>query len=147
VNSYRRLWDTGFWAPVFADWGFQNRTTGLRVSGPGRFEYRSVDSMVNPYLMGSTLLAAMDDGLENNLDPGAPEERNIYEAIEAGKQVKKLPMSLGEALDHLAGSEVVKRGMPGEMYRLFEEYKRDEYARFMSTVTDWDNDTYMECLP
>jgi len=27
VNSYRRLWDTGFWAPVFADWGFQNRTT------------------------------------------------------------------------------------------------------------------------
>ena len=37
VNSYRRLWDTGFWAPVFADWGFQNRTTGLRVSAPGRF--------------------------------------------------------------------------------------------------------------
>ena len=30
VNSYRRLWDVGFWAPVFADWGFQNRTTGLR---------------------------------------------------------------------------------------------------------------------
>ncbi len=26
VNSYRRLWDTGFWAPVFADWGFQTRT-------------------------------------------------------------------------------------------------------------------------
>ena len=22
VNSYRRLWDTGFWAPVFADWGY-----------------------------------------------------------------------------------------------------------------------------
>ena len=89
VNSYRRLWDTGFWAPVFADWGFQNRTTGLRVSAPGRFEYRSVDSMVNPYLMGSTLLAAMDDGIENQLDPGEPEERNIYEAIKAGKQVKK----------------------------------------------------------
>ena len=40
VNSYRRLWDTGFWAPVFADWGYQNRTTGLRISAPGRFEYR-----------------------------------------------------------------------------------------------------------
>ncbi len=33
VNSYRRLWDTGFWAPVFADWGFQNRTTGLARLG------------------------------------------------------------------------------------------------------------------
>ena len=134
VNSYRRLWDTGFWAPVFADWGFQNRTTGLRVSAPGRFEYRSVDSMVNPYLMGSTILAAADDGIVNNLDPGEPEERNIYEAIDAGKQVKKLPMSLGEALDALAADEVVKRGLPGEMYRLYHEYKTDEWERFMHTV-------------
>ena len=147
VNSYRRLWDTGFWAPVFADWGFQNRTTGLRVSAPGRFEYRSVDSMVNPYIMGSVILAAADDGIENDLDPGEPEERNIYEAMEAGKEVKKLPMSLGAALDALENDEVVKRGMPGEMYRLYHEYKSDEWARFMSTVTDWDNDTYMECLP
>ena len=38
VNSYRRLWDQGFWAPVYADWGYQNRTCGLRVSAPGRFE-------------------------------------------------------------------------------------------------------------
>ena len=43
--------------------------------------------------------------------------------------------------------EVVQRGMPGEMYRLYHEYKYDEWARFMSTVTDWDNETYMECLP
>ena len=147
VNSYRRLWDTGFWAPVFADWGFQNRTTGLRVSAPGRFEYRSVDSMVNPYLMGSVILAAAGDGLDNKLDPGEPEERNIYEAMEAGKQVKKLPMSLGEALKALEQNEVVQRGLPGEMYRLYHEYKSDEWARFMSTVTDWDNETYMECLP
>ena len=147
VNSYRRLWDTGFWAPVFADWGFQNRTTGLRVSAPGRFEYRSVDSMVNPYLMGSTILAAADDGIVNNLDPGEPEERNIYEAIDAGKQVKKLPMSLGEALDALAADEVVRRGLPGEMYRLYHEYKTDEWERFMHTVSDWDLDTYIDCLP
>ena len=60
-------------APVFADWGFQNRTTGLRVSAPGRFEYRSVDSMVNPYIMGSTLLAAMEmTGLITNLTPARP---------------------------------------------------------------------------
>jgi glutamine synthetase len=48
VNSYRRLWDTGFWAPVYADWGYQNRTCALRISAPGRFEYRTVDSAVNP---------------------------------------------------------------------------------------------------
>ena len=85
VNSYRRLWDTGYWAPVFADWGFQNRTTGLRISAPGRFEYRAVDSMVNPYLMGSALLKAFEDGMDNDIDPGEPENRNIYQAMEAGK--------------------------------------------------------------
>ncbi|MEO0388248.1 MAG: hypothetical protein AAF281_12080, partial [Pseudomonadota bacterium] len=31
--------------------------------------------------------------------------------------------------------------------RLYDEYKRDEFARFMSTVTEWDNEMYMECLP
>ena len=56
VNSYRRFWDAGFWAPIFADWGFQNRTTALRISAPGRFEYRSVDSAVNPYLSFAALL-------------------------------------------------------------------------------------------
>ncbi|MEM7398893.1 MAG: glutamine synthetase family protein [Pseudomonadota bacterium] len=147
VNSYRRLWDTGFWAPVFADWGFQNRTTGLRVSAPGRFEYRSVDSMVNPYLMGSTILAAADDGIDNKLDPGEPEERNIYEAIKAGKDVKRLPMNLGEALQALEDDKVVQRGMPGEMYRLYSEYKRDEWERFNHTVTEWDVETYLDCLP
>ena len=147
VNSYRRLWDTGFWAPVFADWGYQNRTCALRISAPGRFEYRSVDSMVNPYLMGSALLKAFDDGIDNNIDPGEAEERNIYQAIEAGKQVKKLPMSLGEALDKLAADEVIKSAMPDEMYRVFQHYKTDEWERFNHTVTDWDLETYIDCLP
>ncbi len=147
VNSYRRLWDTGFWAPVFADWGYQNRTTGLRVSAPGRFEYRAVDSMVNPYLMAAAIIKAGDDGIKRNLDPGEPEERNIYEAMEAGKQVRKLPMTLGDALDHLAKDEVILSAMPGEMQRLFLEYKRDEWERFLHTVTEWDVETYLDCLP
>ena len=98
VNSYRRFWDTGFWAPLYADWGFQNRTTALRVSAPGRFEYRSVDSAVNPYLSFAAVIKAMGDGIQRGLDPGPPEDRNIYEAIAGGKDVQKVPMTLGEAL-------------------------------------------------
>jgi glutamine synthetase len=147
VNSYRRLWDTGFWAPVFADWGFQNRTTALRISAPGRFEYRSVDSAVNPYLSFAALIKAMDDGMDRNLDPGPPEERNIYEAMEEGKEVKKIPMNLGEALDALRADEVVKSALPGEMFKVFEHYKRDEWERFMHAVTDWDVEEYLDILP
>ena len=147
VNSYRRLWDTGFWAPVFADWGFQNRTTALRISAPGRFEYRSVDSAVNPYLSMAGLIKAMDHGLDARLDPGPPEERNIYEAMKEGKDVKKIPMNLGEALEALRADEVIKSALPGDMFRVFEHYKRDEWERFMATVTDWDVDEYLDILP
>jgi len=147
VNSYRRLWDTGFWAPVYADWGYQNRTCALRISAPGRFEYRSVDAAVNPYLMAAALLQAFDDGITSKLDPGEPEERNIYEAMKAGKKVQKLPMSLGEALDALEGNEIIKRAMPDEMYRVFMHYKRDEWEKFNATVTNWDLQQYWDILP
>lgn len=147
VNSYRRLWDTGFWAPVFADWGYQNRTTGLRISAPGRFEYRAVDSMVNPYLMAGAILKAADDGIKNDIDPGEPESRNIYQAMEAGKEVRRLPMTLGDALTALSKDEVIQSAMPGEMYRLYDEYKRDEWERFLHTTTNWDLETYLDCLP
>ena len=147
VNSYRRLWDTGYWAPVFADWGYQNRTCALRISAPGRFEYRSVDSTVNPYLMAAGLLKAFDDGIVNNLDPGEPEERNIYKAIEEGKQVTKLPMSLGDALQRLEADEVVKSALPGEMYKVYTHYKNDEWEKFNATVTNWDLESYWDCLP
>jgi len=147
VNSYRRLWDKGLWAPVYADWGFQNRTCGLRVSAPGRFEYRAVDSMVNPYLMAAALLKAFDDGIRRNLDPGEPETRNLYEAMEAGKQVKKLPMSLGEALARLDEDEVIRSALPDEMYKLYTWYKRDEWEKFLATTSDWDVEMYLDCLP
>ena len=147
VNSYRRLWDTGFWAPVYADWGYQNRTCGLRVSAQGRFEYRAVDAMVNPYLMAGALLKAFDDGIRRKLDPGEPEQRNIYQALKEGKQVTKLPLSLGDALERLSEDEVIKSALSGEMYRVFMHYKRDEWERFLATVTEWDLKMYLDCLP
>jgi glutamine synthetase len=147
VNSYRRLWDQGFWAPVYADWGYQNRTCGLRVSAPGRFEYRAVDSMMNPYLLAAGLLMAFDDGLDRKLDPGEPESRNIYDAIGGGKEVHKLPLTLGEALHRLEHDPVIRKALPDEMYRVFMHYKRDEWEKFLATVTEWDVRTYIDCLP
>ncbi len=71
VNSYCRMWDTGFWAPIYKNWGWQNRTTTVRVAAGGRFEYRGVDSSCNPYLTVAALLRAGLDGVRRELDPGA----------------------------------------------------------------------------
>ena len=147
VNSYRRLWDTGFWAPVYADWGYQNRTCSVRVSAPGRVEYRSVDSSHNPYLMGAGILKAFEDGLDNKMDPGEPEKKNIYDAMKEGKTVDKLPLTLGEAIDRLDSDKVVKAALPEDMLRVFMHYKKDEWEKFLSAVTQWDVDTYLDVLP
>ena len=147
VNSYRRLNDTGMWAPVGASWGLQNRSCAIRVSSPDRFEFRCVDSMVNPYLMQSALLKAFDDGIDNRLDPGEPEERNFVDVLESGEPVNRIPTTLRDALDALAEDEVIKAALPGDMYGIYDWYKRDEWNKFIWQVSDWDVKTYLDCLP
>ena len=66
--------------------------------------------------------------------------------MEAGKQVKKLPMTLGDALEALEKDDMIKSAMPGEMHRLYDEYKRDEWERFLHTSTEWDLATYLQLL-
>jgi glutamine synthetase len=61
--------------------------------------------------------------------------------------VKKLPMSLGEALAELDKDDVVKSAMPEDMYRVFTHYKRDEWEKFNATVTRWDLEQYWDYLP
>ena len=92
---------------------------------------------MNPYLSLSVLLAAMRDGIERELDPGVPEERNIYEAMEAGKEVKRLPMTRRRAR-RFGGGRSGQRRAPGDMYRVFMHYKRDEWERHCAQVSDWD---------
>jgi len=147
VNSYRRLMDVGLWAPVGASWGLQNRSCAIRVSSPDRFEFRAVDSMVNPYLMQGALLKTFDDGIKNKIDPGEPEERNFAEVAASGEVVDRIPSNLGMALDALANDEVVKSALPGHLYTIYEWYKRDEWNKFCGEVSDWDVKTYLDCLP
>lgn len=147
VNSYRRLNDTGMWAPVGASWGLQNRSCAIRVSSPDRFEFRCVDSMVNPYLMQAALLKAFDDGIKNRIEPGAPEERNFVDVMNSGEKVERIPTTLRDALDALAEDDVIKSALPGHMYTIYDWYKRDEWNKFIWQVSDWDVKMYLDCLP
>ena len=74
--------------------------------------------MVNPYIMGTNLLAARRRRKTTLIQVNL--KSVIFMKRWLRKEVKKLPMSLGEALDHLANNDVVQRGMPGEMYRLYD---------------------------
>ena len=41
----------------------------------------------------------------------------------------------------------MKSALPGEMYRVFMHYKRDEWERYCATVTDWDGTNTSTCCP
>ena len=57
--------------------------------------------------MGAGILKAFEDGLDNKMDPGEPEKKNIYDAMKEGKEVDKLPMTLGEAIQRLDNDDTV----------------------------------------
>ena len=147
VNSYCRMWDTGFWAPIYKNWGWQNRTTTVRVASGGRFEYRGVDSSCNPYLTAAALLSAGLDGMRRELDPGEPQQGNTYDLLQEGQEIERVPDSLGDALDALAADDVVRGAFPGRLYKVFDHYKRDEWERYLAAVTDWEREEYLEVLP
>ena len=117
VNSYKRFWDFGFWAPIYKDYGWQNRTCLVRVASGGRFEYRAVDSACNPYLTQAALLKAGLDGVKRKLDPGPPQQRNVYDVLDEGVDIPRVPGHLGEALEALEQDEVVRSAHAGPPLR------------------------------
>jgi glutamine synthetase len=42
---------------------------------------------------------------------------------------------------------VVRSALPGRLYKVFEHYKRDEWERYLASVTDWEREEYLEVLP
>lgn len=150
VNSYKRFLE-GIWAPVASNWGFDNRSCTVRVL-PGRFEIRSPDASVNPYLSHTALLAAMRDGIERRIDPGPAETGDTYMQAPAsstnGKpKFAKLPVTLAQALESLAGDEVIRNALPESLYDTFVALKTDEWERYCGAITNWDYETYLDYVP
>src|SRR5262249_10339551 len=147
VNSYRRFWGPGFLGPPFSPRGYQKRTTARRGSAPGRVGGRAGDAPVNPCLSFAPLTNAMVTRHKSNQRPQSPTDRNRFAAIAGGKDVKKVPMTLGEALAALEKDTLVQDAMPGDMYRVFRHYKTDEWERFCAAVSDWDIAEYLDIMP
>jgi glutamine synthetase len=143
VNSYRRINTSGglsgaTWSPNAIVYGSNNRTTMLRVPGPGRLENRGIDSSCNPYLAIAAIVAAGLDGVERGLDPGAPE---TGPASALGAAV--LPRTLAEALDELEVDTVLRDMLGEEALAEFIAVKRMEWSAYMESVSAWEYETYL----
>jgi glutamine synthetase len=152
VNSYKRL-VPGYEAPVYASWSRRNRSALVRVPvyHPGkekatRAELRCPDPSCNPYLTYAAFLHAGLDGIEKGYELPEPMERNLYdlshdERVALG--IEQLPETLGEAVEEMAGSEVVEKALGEHIFPRYIDLKREEWEDYRVQVTQWEIDRYL----
>jgi glutamine synthetase len=107
TNSYKRL-VPDFDAPVNLAYSYRNRSAAIRIPVHAvrpedkRFEFRCPDSAANAYLGTAAMLMAALDGIQNQIDPGPPLDKDLYdlEPEELG-EVPRVPGSLAESLQAL----------------------------------------------
>lgn len=151
VNSYKRLIRQGdmatfSWAPVFNSFGSNNRTNSVRVPmGGGRFESRNADGSVNPYLASALVLAAGLEGIREKLDPGNPQEDNLYDLTESEREargIEFLPQNLMEAVEAFKADPFVEKTLGKGLSDEFIKYKTAEWQEYHQTISAWEIKRY-----
>jgi len=107
TNSYKRL-VPGYEAPINLVYSQRNRSAICRIpmysNSPKakRVEFRAPDPSANPYLCFAALLMAGLDGVQNQIDPGPPIDKDLYDLPpEEAANITNTPGSLAEVLDAL----------------------------------------------
>ncbi|MBV9820067.1 MAG: glutamine synthetase [Solirubrobacterales bacterium] len=148
INAYRRLVPDSL-APTHANWGWDNRTTMVRVPperGRGaRLEVRVGDGSANPYLAVAAILSAGVHGLQEALALPAAFAGDV---AAAGDAEPGLPLvrSLPAALDALEADDVLRARLAPELVDTFLALKRHEIVRHREWVSDWEVDEYLRHL-
>ena len=143
ANSWRRFVSESY-APISPTWGVNNRSVALRIpdSEPGarRIEHRVAGVDANPLLVASVFIAAMIEGLEQGIDPGAETEGNGYEAsADAGA----IPGDWAAAIRVAKKSDFLKEALGEGMHHTYIAVKEAEYVRVMRAIPEIDYDLYL----
>jgi glutamine synthetase len=156
VNSYKRLAvgapsSGATWAPAYVSYGYNNRTQMLRIPAPGRIEDRTVDGSCNPYLAATAMLAAGLDGVERGLDPGDPNDANLYELSDeqrAAAGIELLPANLLDATREAQRSDVLRQALgrtpDGDYLDYYVGVKRREVQTAHEQITPWELERYLQ---
>ena len=128
VNGFGRFKPNAL-APQSIVWGLDNRGAMLRVVGGAgdpatRIENRLGEPAANPYLyLASQILAGLD-GIQNALEPALATEAPYAESA------ARLPLTLGNAIEHLGEDKVLCEGLGADFVRYYQRIKQSEQTRF-----------------
>ena len=142
-NAYRRF-QPGNHAPTESAWGYDNRTTAIRIpespSAARRLEHRVAGADANPYLVLAAVLAGIWHGIENTLSPPNPIEGNAWDQeINA----PALPTTMDEAISVFDKSDVLSSYLTSEFKTLFLATKVQERNEFAKRITEFELETYL----
>jgi glutamine synthetase len=140
VNGYKRYLPHSL-APDRILWGIDNKGAMIRLAGPPdaaatRLENRSGEPAANPYLYIASQLISGLDGIDRELDPGAPTDDPYAQAAD------KLPTSLLQAIDALRASDLFASALGQSTVDWLVTLKRAEVERYLAAVGDWEQREY-----
>ncbi|KFN49970.1 glutamine synthetase [Arenimonas malthae CC-JY-1] len=137
VNSYRRL-AFGEVSPKNVQWGYDNRTCGLRVPldtpENARVESRFAGSDVNPYLALAATLACGYLGIKEKLQPTEPL------AGSAHAKGYDLPRSLEEAIAELRACKPLRQLLGERFVRAYTAVKDKEHQTYLRVISSWERE-------
>ena len=147
VNSYKRLVvgrllsGTTF-APAHIGLGDNNSTTVLRTFA----NHLELDGTSNIYLAIASTIAAMLDGIEQQLTPPALIDEDVYEWDEAEfakRNVKTLPQNLDEALNVLRVDTVLIKVLGEDFIAQYLATKTPEWVDYCRSISNWEYKHYL----
>jgi glutamine synthetase len=136
VNSYRRF-APGTFAPPGLTWGYENRTSCLRIVGHSggtlRVENRLAGADTNPYLIVAATLAAGVAGILEGAEPEPEVTGNGYAQETGGPDFAR---SMPEAIDRLRGSDFARDWLGGRFVDGCAATRQSQYDAFRTKVPD-----------
>ena len=132
-NSYKRFVKNAH-APTSAQWGYENRTTAIRIPGGDfaskRIEHRVAGGDTNPYLAMAVVLGSALSGIENKLIPARPVSNNGY-----SNKAEQLAESWKEAIDCFENDPFIKKIFSNQLIDNLVRTKRQELSKFKKIVS------------
>ncbi len=131
--------------PSSPNWGFENRTTALRIPAgepaSTRIEHRVAGTDANPYLMMAALLASVQYGIENRIEPPEAIEGNAYT-----QSPPSLPNNLRDALRELKASGTMASSLGRDFIDVYVTSKEKELEEFERTISLLEYDWYLHTV-
>ena len=145
LNSYRRFTPEQH-APMVACWGYENRTTAVRIpGGPSsqrRIEHRVAGADTNAYLVMAAILGAVLGGIERKMQPPKPIKSSAYDNDH--KYLATLPLSWQDSVDAFVGGKMLQEFIPDILRDMMIKTKKQEMRRFTAMVTPFEYQSYLD---